>query len=248
MNHEIPWATLVVVELRKATDTRAARWLFAIIIVIGLGMSLVTMNDNVKLAESVSAPVLPLALLLPIISVMAVTSDWTQRAAVTTFTLVPRRPRVLGARLFACVLLVLATVLVAAALGAFSSVAFHPGQLGSADWSAVGVSLWNVTALAIATALSGAAIGSLLLNTPAAIAVTLLVPITYDIVLGLNAPDVAPWISSLAFSLWLTTPNWSWAAVGDGTPGVGQAATSLILWVVVPLGIGWWRQMRREVR
>ncbi|AMM20644.1 hypothetical protein AX769_11440 [Frondihabitans sp. PAMC 28766] len=244
----IPLRTLVIVELRKATDTRAARAVFAIIVALGLGAALLTARDEPSFAESISAPLLPLTALLPIVAVLAVTGDWTQRVALTTFALVPRRRRILMARLIACVALVLVTAFVVAALGALSSLILHPGAIAHADPGLVGRNLWGVTALALCAALSGAAIGSLLLNTPAAIAVTLVVPITYDIVLGLNAPSVAPWVSSLAFTTWLSQPNWGWEALPDGVPGIGQAASSLVLWIIVPLAVGWWRQLRREVR
>ena len=95
--------------------------------------------------------------------------------------------------------------------------------------------------------MTGTAVGSLLLNTPLAIVVTMLLPITYDVAAALLVPSVAPWISTLAFSAWLARPHLAWGIGPGDVPGAGQALTSLVIWVALPLGLGWWRQLRRDV-
>ena len=73
-------------------------------------------------------------ILLPVIGILAVTSEWSQRTALTTFTLVPRRARVIAAKLIAGVVLALIAVLVclaAAAVAAAASGASFSLRLGS---------------------------------------------------------------------------------------------------------------------
>src|SRR2546421_152111 len=48
--------------------------------------------------------------LLPIVGLLAITSEWSQRTALTTFARVPRRERVIAAKLLAGVALALAAV------------------------------------------------------------------------------------------------------------------------------------------
>ncbi|BDZ51908.1 hypothetical protein GCM10025867_41490 [Frondihabitans sucicola] len=107
---------------------------------------------------------------------------------------------------------------------------------------------WSILAISIAASLSGVAIGSLVLNTPLAIVMTMLLPITYDVTIGAHFTTVAPWISSLAFSQWLANPQWTWLARFDNTIGLGSALCSLLLWVVTPLAAGWLRQTKKEVK
>ena len=74
--------------------------------------------------------VLPMAILLPVLGIMSATQEWSQRTGLTTFTLEPRRGRVVTAKVVAAALLglivIAATVLV---FGAFSLLA---GVIG--DW------------------------------------------------------------------------------------------------------------------
>ena len=50
--------------------------------------------------------------LIPVLGILAVTSEWSQRTALTTFALVPRRERVIAAKLLAGLALALASVAV----------------------------------------------------------------------------------------------------------------------------------------
>lgn len=242
-----PWSVLLRIEILKATDTRAARGLFATIALLGVGTVALSQTSGTSLETFVGGVALPLTALLPVVAVLAVTGDWTGRSALATFTQTPRRLLVLTARVVAIVALVLGVALVTAAGAALAFVVLHPDLLAATDWSAVTTAAGGVVALAVAAALTGTAVGSLLLNTPLAIVVTMLLPITYDVAAALLVPSVAPWISTLAFSAWLAHPHLGWGVGPGDVPGAGQALTSLVIWVALPLGLGWWRQLRRDV-
>ena len=95
----IPLGRLVSVELRKSFDTRSGRWLLAS---LGLAAVLTTgaiiawaPADQLTYSEFTLAIGVPMTIILPIIAVLSVTSEWSQRSGLATFTLVPHRGRVL---------------------------------------------------------------------------------------------------------------------------------------------------------
>src|SRR4029079_4926859 len=79
---------LTAVELRKATDTRAGFWLqlttagFTLAAVVIL---LVISARHPTLADVLSVAVQPAGVLLPIVGILLVTSEWSQRTALITF-------------------------------------------------------------------------------------------------------------------------------------------------------------------
>ena len=88
---------------------------------------------------------LPIGILLPVLGILTVTSEWSQRTALTTFALVPARSRVVGAKLAAGMIIALASLgasgLIAAAV---NLVAMAIG--GDAAW---GIGLAQVGAAAV---------------------------------------------------------------------------------------------------
>ena len=126
---------LVAIELRKTVDTRAGFWLLAAsallaIVVVGLTLAFGHATDlmfGVFFARTVGT----VGVLLPVVGVLAITSEWSQRTAVTTFALVPRRERVIAAKLLAGLLVALASVAVCLAIS-LAATALGPA-IGHAD-------------------------------------------------------------------------------------------------------------------
>jgi ABC-2 type transport system permease protein len=98
-----PFDRLVRAEWRKATGTRAARWLLAAVALTtigGLEIPLLFPHDVTQTRASYLAWAgLGLTRLLPIVLMLAMTAEWSQRTAMTTFTQEPRRGRVLAAKI-----------------------------------------------------------------------------------------------------------------------------------------------------
>jgi ABC-2 type transport system permease protein len=94
---------LTAVELRKMTDTRAGFWLQLAVVALTVVVIAVDVlfgnTEDQRLREVLSLAVAPASILLPIVGILLVTSEWSQRTAMITFALVPRRPRVLAAKL-----------------------------------------------------------------------------------------------------------------------------------------------------
>ncbi|MEP6561548.1 MAG: ABC transporter permease, partial [Nakamurella sp.] len=91
-------STLLTVEFRKLTDTRSGKAVLAIGLLVPLAALvylLIKGGDNVSWRHfSAFTPVLGIT--IPLIGLFAMTAEWTQRTALTTFTLSPRRGRVLA--------------------------------------------------------------------------------------------------------------------------------------------------------
>ena len=103
---------LVAVELRKMVNTRAGFWLqvamVAITVVVVAVRSVVGDAADHTFASVLGVAVQPAAALLPVVGVLLVTSEWSQRTGMITFALVPVRSRVLVAKLVASLVLALA--------------------------------------------------------------------------------------------------------------------------------------------
>ena len=119
----VPFGRLARVEIRKMVDTRSGFWLLlctALLLVITTGITLlvVGLNDNVEPGATVISQILtiPLSLLLPVFAIQTVTSEWSARTALVSFTLEASRGRVLLAKLVAVVALAVAAMLLALVL------------------------------------------------------------------------------------------------------------------------------------
>jgi ABC-2 type transport system permease protein len=171
----VPFDRLVGVELRKARDTRAGFWLLvgiALIVVLMLGIAtIITLvrADTMSLGEFATIAAYMTSFLLPLLAIMLVTSEWSQRTALVTFTLEPRRSRVVLAKLVVAQLFTVLTLVLASSVGIVCTLICELAHPDTTTW-AVGlgdVVGWLVTQTL--TMLSGFALATLLLNTPAAI-------------------------------------------------------------------------------
>jgi ABC-2 type transport system permease protein len=119
--------TLTAVELRKAIDTRAGFWLqiaAALITLVAVVLLCIVGEHRDRSLENVLAlAVQPANVLLPVAGILLVSSEWTQRTALITFTLVPRRNRVLAAKALAGVVLALAATAICVVLSVLASAA-----------------------------------------------------------------------------------------------------------------------------
>src|SRR5690349_6522397 len=112
-----PMARLTYVELRKMTDTRAGIWLLFVIAAATFAAAILRIalgnESEHTLQEAFSVAQLPSSVLLPVLAILCVTSEWSQRTALTTFALVTKRPRVVLAKVLAAVVIAALGTLVA---------------------------------------------------------------------------------------------------------------------------------------
>ncbi|WP_246355213.1 hypothetical protein [Nocardioides ungokensis] len=98
----IPLSRVVRVELRKMFDTRSGFWLIASIGITGLIATVATVafapDDQLTYYTFAKAVGYPITVILPMVALLAITSEWSQRTGLTTFTYVSRRRAWCGPR------------------------------------------------------------------------------------------------------------------------------------------------------
>ena len=241
----IPMVRLTWIELRKLADTRSGLWL---LIVIGLAaagtaaiMLLAVADEEQTFAGLFTFGLVPASVLLPVLGILSMTSEWSQRTALTTFTLVPARWRVIAAKLIAAVLIAVATTVAAAALSAAANL-IAIGTGGDGSWHLDAVLVGKLLLNQVLYVLMGSAFGALLMNSPLAIVLYFAVPTVWT-VLGEMVKwlhKAAGWLDINVTTLPLSEPDMT----GEQWTRLGVAAA---VWVLLPLVLGTVRVLRREV-
>jgi ABC-2 type transport system permease protein len=234
-----PILRLSRVELRKMVDTRAGITLIAIvglIAVVAVVAILAAGNaDDKNLATMYESTVALSSILLPIVGILAVTSEWSQRTALATFTLVPERWRVMVAKVAASLLLGVLSVV--ACLGA-SAVG---NAIEGGSWSLGASGLLYPVLYQLLSMLGGFALGALFLSSPLAIVMYFALPMAIGILSELIDAIPADWIdTSRTFAPLVENEM----ASGDW----GRLAVSAAIWIVLPLVLGLLRLQRAEVK
>lgn len=241
----VPFSRLARVEARKLVDTLAGRWfliILALVIVVVMTIMVFVDGGDHSYSTYLTAAGVPLGIFLPVLGILSATQEWSQRTAMTTFALEPRRGRVVRAKVVSTVLLGLGAVVLTLALGAVGRLL---GDLRGAQtpWAVDGWAIAGLTLMMILYVLQGLAFGLALLNTPAAIvayfAIPTLMPLM-TLVSWLRTPhewiDLTMTTAPLPMGVAMTGEQWA------------QLAVSVALWVGLPLVVGVWRVLRREVK
>ena len=117
---------MVAVELRKMFDTRSGFWLMmsvAITATLATGAVILWAPDSELTYDTFAAAIgFPMSVILPMVAILSVTSEWTQRSGLSTFTLVPHRGRVIWAKAVGAVLIGVGSMVVAMAIGALGNI------------------------------------------------------------------------------------------------------------------------------
>lgn len=241
-------ARLTTVELRKMADTRSGRWLLATAGLISAAIVLIVLlvgePGDLTLAGLFAPTLWPLSIFLPILGILSVTSEWTQRTALTTFALVPERHRVATAKVLAALLLALLAAAVSLAFAASGNLIGALAAGGDGSWRLTAADLGKGVLFLLVTMMLGVAFGMLLMNSAAAIVLVLVLPVVWSILTELVRAirTVAEWLdisvtSGLLIDAEVTMAGQDWA----------KLATSVAMWVLLPAGAGLARLLRREV-
>lgn len=248
----IPTARLVKVELRKMFDTRSGFWMLisiGVLSIMAAGSVLIFAPDTDVTYETFATAIgFPMSVILPMIAILAVTNEWSQRSGLTTFTLVPSRGRVIVAKAIATFVVGVASWTVAFAVGVVGNL------LGSAI---VGLDpVWDVSLAAAGQILLGNLVGMaigftlgvVLRNSAAAIVAYFVVSLVLPGILMLLAQvrswfaDLQPWIdwneTQIALFERATDTGEEWAMLGSTT----------MIWIVIPLVVGLLSLRRSEVK
>ncbi len=238
----VPFGRTLQAELRKMVDTRASRWMVivmaALAAVVPVAFVIWGPSEDDGFRSLLGYSTLPLTVLLPILGIMAVTAEWTQRTGLVTFTVEPRRGRVVLAKALAALLLAL-VVLVAAVLAAAG--ANLVGSTG--EWDLTAAVGGGLTLALLILVLQGVAFGLLFLNTPAAIVSVLVLPSLWAIAAQISnsLASVGEWMDLGSVTAPLLEGQMQgqyWAQLGTGVAA----------WVLLPLVVGTYRVLHREVK
>ena len=242
----IPFGRLVRAELRKLTDTRASRWLLlamaaatpvviAVLLVVGSPRDL-SYSRIVDFAQT------PQKFLLPALGILVITSEWSQRTGLVTFTLVPGRRRVLLAKGSATLGLGMAVILLALAAAAVGNL-FVGLRHGNGSWAFGAQGFGEIILLQLSGLLQGMAFGMLLRSSAAAIAVYYVVPSVWSALFSVaSLKHAAPWIDLNQAQSPLYTPGQITAT------GWLQLLVAASVWVFIPLAAGTIRALRGEIK
>jgi hypothetical protein len=237
------------VELRKMFDTRSGFWLLTGGALVSVVATVITgfVDPDLSYGSFAAAIGAPLSVILPMAGILAVTSEWSQRTGLATFTLVPDRGRVIGAKLVATVLVGIASIAIAFGVGALGNVV--GSQLAGQDvvWD---ISVGNALTIFLADGLGmlmGFTLGVLIRSSAGAIVAYFVYALVLPAAFGALAAfqqwfrDIQGWVDFQFSSTRLYDGGLSgtdWAHLG----------VSGLLWLVIPLGIGLWLVGRSEVK
>jgi hypothetical protein len=236
---------LTGVELRKATDTRAGMWLqiavglltfAAVILTVALGN-----ETDRSFPGMLGIAIQPSTLLLPVIAILLVTSEWSQRTALITFALVPQRGRVITAKVLSALLIGVAATALCVVLSLLGT-----AVAGSNDpdrWNVSGVVLGQNLLYLLISMLMGIAFGAVARSSAPAIVAFFVLPIGFALVGEIHALH-GTWD-------WLETGRTLDPLTGNEALSAkewAQLGVSLLPWLALPFAVGMWRLLRGEVR
>jgi ABC-2 type transport system permease protein len=247
----IPMRTIMGVELRKMFNTRSGFWLMAsvvILAVIATGAVILFAPAEDQTYDSFAAAIgIPMTIVLPIIAALSITSEWSQRTGLTTFTMVPSRSRVVLAKLLDTVLVGVTSILVALAVGVLGNIV--GSQLAGVPTT------WDMTVSDVLYILGGSglgllmgfALGVLFRNSAAAIVgyfvYAMVLPTLSALLAGAQDwyADAQRWVDF----------QFNQSSLYDGGFSVtdwAQLAVTGTAWLLLPLAFGLWRVLRSEVK
>lgn len=244
----VPFLRTWRAENRKFVDTRAGVVFLSLTAVAVVGMSAViaiwpgeqTLTFGTLLGTSMT---MGLAMFMPILAILAVTSEFSQRTLAVTFALEPRRGRVVAAKI-AAALTTTAVLVVVALVVAATTVLLAAAMRGeTAVWDVDGGVLVGGLVTLVLVVLQGTAFGLLLRSTPLAIVAFLLLPsLTGFVTMFISAiRDALPWFElatatlPLLDGLSLTGTQWA------------QLASASAIWILLPSAIGVWRLLKGDL-
>jgi ABC-2 type transport system permease protein len=239
------------VELRKMFDTRSGFWLMASIVIAALlattAVIVFAPDEELTFSTFATAFGIPMTVILPIVAILSVTSEWSQRSGLTTFTLVPHRGRVIGAKALVSVLVGVVAVLLAFAVGAVGNVVGTAIAGVDRVWDASLTDLLNIVLANVLGLLVGFMLGVLIRSSAGAIVAYFVYSFVLPTLSMLLASsqgwfrDLQPWVDfnfaqTALFNGSLTGEQWA------------QLGVTSLAWLVVPTAVGIRLVLRSEVK
>jgi ABC-2 type transport system permease protein len=249
--HQIPLSRVSRVELRKMFDTRSGFWLMASIVIAALVATSATIlfapDADLTYYTYAKAIGFPMTVILPIIAVLSITGEWSQRSGLTTFTLVPHRNRVIVAKVVASVTVGAASMLFALAVGVAGNLVGTAITGTEQVWDVSVARALQIVLGGLMCLLTGTMLGMLFRSSPVALVAYFVYSLLLPSVFGVLATsqeafrDIRPWVDlnltqGLLFEGSLTVEQWA---------HLGITAS---IWLVLPALLALRLVTRSEVR
>ena len=239
---QVGFTRLVSVEIRKLVDTRSSLAIFSILAFIALtlvvGLAVISTNQGTPVTFTSLAGSIGLftTLAMPLIGIMGMTSDTAHRTTVVYYPLLRGRAGQFWAKVLAAALLAVALQFFVFLLSAVVAAALGGGGAGAFDGA--GQELWDGLAASLLSTMFGVAIAAAIRRTALAITTVILVSLVGNGLILTLLPDASGYLSTITALGALMG--------GPGAPTALEVASSLTLWYLVPLGIGWWITEKSE--
>ncbi len=248
---KIPFGRLVGIELRKMFDTRSGFWLMASIGILAVLASAAVIifapDDQINYEAFASAIGIPMSILLPVVAILSVTSEWSQRSGLTTFTLVPARGRVIAAKLAGTVVVGVASMLLAAGIGAIGNLVGSAIAGVDTTWGVSAAELAQIILASVLGMAIGFMLGTLIRNSAGAIVGYFVYAFILPTISGVLSStqdwyvDIQRWVDFQYNSTYLYDNS---MAASDW----GYLGFTGLIWLVVPLAVGLGLTLRSEVK
>jgi hypothetical protein len=249
----IPLRRVTQVELRKMFDTRSGFWLIASIVISAVlaagGVILWAPDAQLTYSTFATAIRFPVVIILPLIAILAVTSEWSQRTGLTTFALIPHRGRILTAKAISSVIIAIAAMVLTFAVGALGNVLSATVTGTSLIWDVTPTQCLYYVLGMVLSLLVGFTLGVLIRSSTGAIVTYFVLTFVLPTIFGLLASsqqwfhDLQPWIDIqfaqsglFVFDRALTGEQWA------------NIAVTGVTWLLMPMAFGLWFVMRAEVK
>jgi ABC-2 type transport system permease protein len=249
--YPVPLSRVINVELRKMFDTRSGFWLMASIVITALLTTIGTIafapDADLTYYTFAKAIGFPMTVVLPIIAILSITGEWSQRSGLTTFTLIPHRNRVLAAKAVSSVAVAIASMLFAFAIGAIGNIVGTVIAGTDVVWDVSLAEGVNIVLGSLLCLLTGTMLGMLIRSSAGALVAYFIYSLVLPNVSGILAAsqesfqDLRPWVDL----------NYAQAALFEGTLTAEQwanVAVTASTWIVLPAILGLRLIMKSEVK
>jgi ABC-2 type transport system permease protein len=242
---------VVGVELRKMFDTRAGLWLMASILIAAVTATVATTlfapASDLTYYTFAKAIGFPMTVILPIIAILAITSEWSQRTGLTTFTHVPKRTRVIVAKVVASILVGVTSMLIALVVGVAGNLV-APAVTGTDRvWDVSFLHGLDIVIGSLISLLTGTMLGILFRSSPVALVAYFVTSYLLPTVFGLLASSHEGFQH---LQRWIDL-NYAQSFLFEGTlSGIEWArlAVATTLWLALPALVGLRLVMTSEVK
>ena len=204
-------------------------------------------RDELTYSTFVSAISIPMTLVIPMVAILSVTGEWSQRSGLTTFTLVPHRSRVITAKALSCLSVAVVTIPFAFGIGALGNIVGTAIAGVDPVWDLTVAHLLTIMLANVLAMMVGFMLGVVIRSSAAALVAyfiyQFLLP-TLALLLASSQEwfrDLQPWVDfdyaqSPLLEGVLTSQQWI------------QLLTTGALWLVLPMAVGLVFVVRAEVK